>query len=311
MAAEDESKRLQTWADVEALVTTKATEGLYLEFKRKTNPDLPALEDADRKTVSKTLSGFGNVSGGVLVMGVEARSTSKDEPDTVRAIAPIKSVALFKDRLESVLRTIVDPPIAGIELRVIDRDDGSGEGVVIVEVPESFGGPHRVASGIDREASDRYFMRTGSSTVVMPHGLLADRFARTRRPELRLVGNYDAYFLAMRMRNVGMVAATDPFLRLTKFPPWLLWRQIGSHHNKFSVDFTNSVPPVNQYPSQPGTVLYPHSELAVYVAHPGNGAGGQKTVEIEGVIHALNLGEGYAFRLTVHMGQGDAESVPM
>lgn len=92
----------------------------------------------------------------------------------------------------------------------------SGEGVVVVFVPESIGAPHRVVSAA-ADINDRYMMRTATSVVVMPHRHLADRFAARAAPQLQLIARLTAVSPAtveFRLPNLGRGAARRPAFQL-------------------------------------------------------------------------------------------------
>jgi hypothetical protein len=59
-------------------VERKAEEGLYLDFKQKSDRWGPALND-DKANLAKAISGFANTDGGLIVWGVKARADKKDE----------------------------------------------------------------------------------------------------------------------------------------------------------------------------------------------------------------------------------------
>jgi hypothetical protein len=175
-------------AEWDAVLDWKAKqqeESLHLDFKRRARGAGTALDAADKNCISKALSGFANVEGGVLVLGVEAKGSDKNAPDRVSEITPVENVARFANLVDRNLKNFTNPPIAGLTVKTI-MEPGHERGVAIIYVPMSDGGPHRTALG-DSETNERYYMRTGTNTVIMPHPQLAAMFGRRPQPKLRLV----------------------------------------------------------------------------------------------------------------------------
>jgi len=161
------------------------------------------LEEADRDNLVKALSGFANVSGGVLVFGVHAKSSNTDRIDRVSKIHPIADIETFRGEVERRCKQFTDPHIAGIRVERLKCPHTPGSGILLVYVPQSDGGPHRVSEG-STAIKDRYYMRTVSETTPMPHALLAAMFGRVPPPQLHL---------KMFFRFEG-TAANGPIVRL-------------------------------------------------------------------------------------------------
>ena len=180
MEDRDRFDSIKTWPDVLDLLGEQ--ESVHLECKKKADASTATLDQSDKVNLGTAISGFANVSGGLLIFGLKTKQEGSNESFTIKAIAPIENVRAFHDRVEAHIQGIVDPPIARLDVKSIADADGSG--VVLVHVPASDGGPHRAVGGSPL-SNDRYYMRTVSSTVVMPHALLAALFGRTATPRLR------------------------------------------------------------------------------------------------------------------------------
>src|SRR5690242_13519586 len=89
---------ITTEADLERLRDERREEDLYLEFKEKAARRTPNLDDPDRKNFSKTLSGFANADGGVLIFGV-ATVRNAAGVDCVRTLRPLADAQGFRARL--------------------------------------------------------------------------------------------------------------------------------------------------------------------------------------------------------------------
>jgi hypothetical protein len=194
-----------TWDTMQQWRNDEERETLHLEFKRKDAKSHAKIDDVDKANLAKALSSFANVEGGLYVIGVDAGGGLGKDYDRVKAIVPITDVTKFAGDLEKRIRTFTDPPIAGLQIRDV-VPGGSGDGVVAIYVPESYGGPHRVVNAT-KDVNDRYFMRTAAGDQTMPHGLLADRFGRRARPELGLYSRVtlsgDETHFAFALSNSG------------------------------------------------------------------------------------------------------------
>jgi hypothetical protein len=71
----------QALAWIESAVTRLAEEGLYLDFKQKADKNRPSLDDDDKANLAKSISGFANTDGGLIIWGVKAKAAAKDDPD--------------------------------------------------------------------------------------------------------------------------------------------------------------------------------------------------------------------------------------
>lgn len=119
--------------DIQALVTARTAEGAYLEFKR----DLPRPDGAGRHEFLADVSAFANSSGGDLVYGI-------DEDGEGRAIAIVAQPGNPDDearRLQDVLLNGIESRVPGLQVQAVIVTGGF---VVVVRVPQSWAGPHRV-----------------------------------------------------------------------------------------------------------------------------------------------------------------------
>ncbi len=178
------------WPAVEAWVADQEPESLFLDFKQKSHGD-DKFSDKDRAHLARAISSFTNTSGGMLVFGISTKknNSSNSSFDRARAIVHVKNLDRFYNSIDRNIHTVTDPPIAGIRVEAIKDPTCADTGVVVVYIPESQGGPHRVTNG-DAESNDRYYARTSTSTFAMPHSLLADRFGRRPHPQLGLKFRY-------------------------------------------------------------------------------------------------------------------------
>jgi Putative DNA-binding domain len=124
---------ITTRAHVESLISEHAVEGTYLEFKR----DLPTRNDAGKHEFLADVSAFANSTGGDLVYGIDENG----EGQAISLVAQEGNADMETRRLQDVLLNGVQPRIPGIQVQAVILENGF---IVIVRVPQSWAGPHRV-----------------------------------------------------------------------------------------------------------------------------------------------------------------------
>ena len=139
-----------TQADLEQLVSDQAVEGPHLDFKR----DLPAAWDnASKHEFLADVSAFANAGGGDLVYGI-------DENGNAQAAAVVPQVLVNADqevrRMQDFLLNLTEPRLPGVQVHAIAVTVGGLAGhAVVVRVPQSWAGPHRV------KTNQHFFVRDG------------------------------------------------------------------------------------------------------------------------------------------------------
>lgn len=211
MSAREQWERFKAgdWAIVEEWADG-VEESLHLEF---TTADSAKGKPRERHLdkLARSVSGFANVEGGILVFGIE---TDGKVLDKSTRIVHVVDCQRFHTEIASRLRDIVVPRVAGVEVASVEDPRQSGEGVVAVYVPASSHGPHRAAMKSDG-VKGKYYMRTTRSTDVMPHGILAAMFGRPPVPRVRLVVHWQRrYVIQLAVRNLGPGWADDMLIRL-------------------------------------------------------------------------------------------------
>jgi hypothetical protein len=167
-------------AEIERMVNDKVTEELFLDYKQSATPaGQRKLADDDRKNLAKTISGFGNGDGGVIIWGVSCRQSSGDIPD---APVPIADPVQFKALLDSAVGGLTIPPHTEVENRAFIRK-GMNDGFVVTHVPPGLNLPVGTAT-----QPPAYHIRAGSSVAHVTHGVLAAMFGK--RPQSLVVGSF-------------------------------------------------------------------------------------------------------------------------
>jgi Putative DNA-binding domain len=120
---------------IKALIEAQAEETAYREFKRQ----LPTFDNDGKKEFLADVSSFANSSGGELIYGIE-----EDDEGHASMIVPLTGsrddVSL---RLESILKDNIEPRIPGLRIHAVDVEGGF---VLIIGIPQSWAGPHRIRS---------------------------------------------------------------------------------------------------------------------------------------------------------------------
>lgn len=155
--------KIQSWAELEALVRARIPEGQTVEYKEA----LPLSTRSARVEFLKDLSGMGNGGGGTVLFGVaEAASGEADH------------LAAFGDRsiidvIENIVATSIRPPRLWT-FRVLEREEGI---VLVADVRPSSLGPYMVVA----YDQFRYFRRQGRSTRPMAEQEVRDAYALATR----------------------------------------------------------------------------------------------------------------------------------
>lgn len=168
---------------ITGLIAAGAQESVHLEFKRQS---YGTGDDAKREFL-KDVSAFANSLGGHLVIGMEETGGRATE---VRPM-PAEVVDSEMLRLESVLRTGIDPALVGVRMRRIDVEGGA---VIVIQVPQSYNPPHRVI----QSGSNRFWRRHSSGAHEMSMEELRLLFGERRSIEERARA-----FVAERFLRIG------------------------------------------------------------------------------------------------------------
>lgn len=209
---------------VKSLLGTQE-ENETFEFKTLKNGGLP-LNDDDKRNLSKSISGFANNAGGLLIWGI---STHK-QTDIADNICPIAKLKEFHTRLLTVAPQSTEGGRVDLEYQLIPMSRADS-GVLVVLIPSTEGEPVRAkAAGLDR-----YYFRSGSQNLPMSHAQLSDMFGRrpSAKLELQWEARYDGvhegcWQLRFFLRNSGRAVAKLPAVRLHASSTVALdnWRQV-------------------------------------------------------------------------------------
>lgn len=138
-----------TQENLDDLVANQIQEGTYLDFKR----EIPLNWDArSKQDFLSDVSSFANAFGGDIIYGI-------DEVDSFASqIVPmaLSSVDAEIRRMQDFLVHNIEPRIFGVDIRSIQVNSSGVDGhVVIVRIPKSWSGPHRV------KTNNHFYIREG------------------------------------------------------------------------------------------------------------------------------------------------------
>jgi hypothetical protein len=209
-------EQLRSLAEIQALVGQ--SEDLHLDAK-----EWPMRDDDAQRILAKALSGFSNADGGILVIGVEARSVNKGDPDVIQTLKPVADAIGVKTKIENLIGNLIEPPLPGIRVAEVLEVVGQPSGFVVVYIPPTDGLPVRSRKHWN------FFMRVSAGTFPMEYFQLADMFGRRQRPVLSLwtaTGRIRAEVAAaywerefiVGIKNSGRGIARFPSLRYAVVP---------------------------------------------------------------------------------------------
>lgn len=143
---------------IQSLKSIQATESEILDFKLAKNNGIP-LEFEDRVNLSKSISGFANSHGGVLVWGVYCNENDQ-KIDCVIDLKPIANLRAFASSLTNATSQVVTPPVREIRHHLIFEDNESG--YLVMLIPKS----KDVIQSITKKGKG-FYERIGSSFIEM------------------------------------------------------------------------------------------------------------------------------------------------
>lgn len=115
-----------------------------------------------------------------MVFGATTTRGPGDE-DVLNALTCVTPLDRYAEKLRVYVKDSTTPPVPGVDVQKFADPADPNRGVVVVYIPFSDGAPFR-AEGPKGDVNGKYFMRTTSDTVVMPHQILAAMFGRRPPP---------------------------------------------------------------------------------------------------------------------------------
>jgi hypothetical protein len=144
----------------------------WIDFKGRPQNDKDA-----RGIWSKALSGYANITDGLVIWGIDARKMPPRNIDAASGLRLIIDPHAFESQLRDWIRDATNPPVIGVEYQ--SYPGPSGQGFVVCLVPESNHKPHRAEF-----ADKHYYYRAGDDFLPAEPGLLRTLFYPQLRPHL-------------------------------------------------------------------------------------------------------------------------------
>lgn len=182
-----------------------------------------SITDSEIKRIwSKSLSGFANTGGGVLVWGINARPDPATKIDAASGFNLVADPPAFRNKLLGFLQNATDPPVTGIEIKEYNDPGTPGQGFVVCFIPESTFKPHRALYCEGRP----YYIRVVDRFEIAPHSLLRQLFFPQTHARLAIdVGvtwsaNDKEAKLDVKalIQNIGTATARDLFVVIQTAP---------------------------------------------------------------------------------------------
>lgn len=137
------------------------------------------MRKMEGRSGSKALSGFANITDGLVIWGIDARKTKPREIDAACGLRPITDPHAYESKLRDWIRDATNPPVPNTEYFSVSGP--TGEGFVVCLVPESNHEPHRAEF-----ADKQYYYRAGDDFLPAEPGLLRTLFYPQSRPFIRV-----------------------------------------------------------------------------------------------------------------------------
>ena len=163
------------------LINDYQSEELFLEFKTaKNDGNTNKLDENDRANLAKTISGFGNSGGGIVIWGIYCKEKKAigDLPEK----KPLENPERFRSWLEGAVSGCTIPAHPNVQHIILKENDKLG--YVVTYISESNLAPHQT---IYPAKSNKYYMRAGSSFENVPHAVLAGMFGKKPQPKITLI----------------------------------------------------------------------------------------------------------------------------
>src|SRR5689334_19943376 len=92
---------------IQEIIDQRVEESLHIEFKTLSNHLSTTLTKDDRRLIAKSVCGFCNAEGGVLMLGIE--TTKADGIDVASNPKPLENVEAIRSRIVSALPEFLSP----------------------------------------------------------------------------------------------------------------------------------------------------------------------------------------------------------
>ncbi|MHB9112534.1 MAG: AlbA family DNA-binding domain-containing protein [Thermoleophilia bacterium] len=292
-----------TYADLKSFLDQRVEEHQTLEYKPRgilvrendtvIKPSSPT-EISGFVALAKTVAGFANAEGGLLILGVKERA-EKHRGTIVKmrpgALSPLPAT-VSREMIENQLLALIQYPIENIVIKALHPGPRSMKTIYLIDVPQSRLAPHRVNEL-------RYYQRYNFSTLEMKHFQIEDIFGGRQLPVVSASFGHQKrhtpdphslhkYQLVIKLSNVGRSMASyvgldfefpQEALRDENSPPYKL--QIDNSYSE--IKRAMSLIKYRNNPNEDGKApLFPGETIRVT---PNNFLGGHLNYHINNAIH--------------------------
>lgn len=163
-----------TQAHLQALIAELAEEGPNLDFKR----GYPANWDASAKhELAADASAFANAGGGEIIFGMNQDDAGRASEICPLDINPDQEALRARDLLLSQ----VEPRMPGVNVKTVSVSTSAGSGfALVIRVPQSWAGPHRV------KTNQHFFLRDGNGRRQLDMPEIRGLFLRSQSAAQRV-----------------------------------------------------------------------------------------------------------------------------
>lgn len=160
--------KLETKADLEALIAEGERESLTLEFKAG-----GAIANEKKGEIGKDVSAMANAAGGQIIYGI------KEQNHVAAEIQPINVRRFNHEWLEKVIRNNISPPVEGISIKMIDVGPEASDVAFVVSIPPAtMLAPHQAKGDL------KYYRRHNFMADPMADYEIRESMRRTITPSL-------------------------------------------------------------------------------------------------------------------------------
>jgi hypothetical protein len=172
--------------DLRDLIEDQVMELRVIDYKQ----ELPGRSDEDKREFLRDVCSFANTAGGDLIYGI---TESGGTPRALLGVDADTNVDAEISRLESLIRTGIEPRIPGIQHQPVRLENGKH--ALVLRVPRSFARPHVVTyknywKFYARNSNGKYQMDVGEvrRAFVLSESV-ADRIRAFRADRLERIGS--------------------------------------------------------------------------------------------------------------------------
>lgn len=158
------------------LINNGESEGLHLECK---SPAEPKLNQGLQKQLAKSISGFSNTAGGIIIWGISTTKHAHSNLDILTQIEPIGNCSYFEKLIHSRIPGLTTPPILGYKTKIIKRLKKDTKGVILTYIPKGTGDP------IQSNKDNLFYFRTGDELNIAPYEIIKRLFAANETPSIK------------------------------------------------------------------------------------------------------------------------------